>query len=81
MQNPVASSIPEGPSEYTRLFAAQAATPPATAPPSAQQPATEKAAPAKPAAKPQSALWIFIGVLALLALCAIAVIVYFAMKR
>jgi hypothetical protein len=89
---PVASApvprVPEGPGEYTRMFGTPAVAN-GGAPPVAVPNAPVIAPVAPPAAAPQArvksstepALWIFVAVLALLAVCAIALIVYFALKK
>jgi hypothetical protein len=69
---------PEGPGEYTRMFGTPAiaplvATPSAPPPAAAPAPAVKK--------KTEPALWIFLAALALLAVCAIILIVYFALKK
>jgi hypothetical protein len=69
---------PEGPGEYTRMFAAPAVAPPVAAP-SAPSPAAAPPPPVKKKTEP--ALWIFIAALTMLAICAIILIVYFALKK
>ena len=82
--------VPEGPGEYTRMFGAPA-VPAGSVPPPAPVSAPVHAAPSAPAtaaapqprpkSKPDSGLLIFVGILAVLAVCAIGLIVYFALKK
>lgn len=82
--------VPEGPGEYTRMFGAPA-VPASNAPPAVPANAPVVAAPSAPAmaAAPQPApksksepgVWIFVGILVVLAVCAIALIAYFALKK
>jgi hypothetical protein len=80
--------VPQGPGEYTRMFGAPA-VPPGNAPPAAPANAPVVAAPNAPVAAPQPSsksksepgVWIFVAVLVVLAVCAIALIVYFVIKK
>jgi hypothetical protein len=78
------ASVPrpaEGPGEYTRMFAAPAAASGA-APPVAAPSAPPTAAPQIAVkGKAEPGLWIFLAALALLAVCAILLIVYFVFKK
>jgi hypothetical protein len=88
-----APRAPEGPGEYTRMFGTPAvATGDAPRPSATSAPAVAPSAP--PAAvpqthanqthgkrKPEPGPWIFVAILAMLAICAIALIVYFALKK
>jgi len=80
--------VPQGPGEYTRMFGAPA-VPTANVPPVAPANAPVNAAPNAPVAAPQpsprsksdSGLLVFVGILVVLAVCAIALIVYFMVKK
>jgi hypothetical protein len=74
--------VPEGPGEYTRMFGAPA-IPVANVPQPAAAPVSAPVAAPQPKAKSkvEPGLWIFVGVLVVLAVCAIGLVVYFALKK
>jgi hypothetical protein len=77
-----APRVSQGPGEYTRMFGAPA-VPAADTPPAApaNAPAVAAAPQARPKGKSEPGVWIFVAVLAMLAVCAIGLIVYFALKK
>lgn len=83
-----APRVPQGPGEYTRMFGAPAVPTvnvpqpaPANAPVVAASNAPVAAPQPSPKSKAEPGVWIFVAVLVMLAVCAIALVVYFALKK